>query len=313
MTEPILSVVVVVGDCLDRLPGCLQSLAEQDIADQMEIVVIDAGRDRAQPTALNGLANARIAAHSPDVCFGQLRAEGVMLCRAPIVAFLEEHCRAMPGWARAITKAFEGPWAAVGGEVHNGNPGIGVSNAVWLMNYERWLPPTFWRETRILPGHNTAYRRDVLLEQGDLLGGLLQSEPLLQWQLAQQGRRLLLDPAVKFAHINETQVSQIVKGYFWWNRHFGMMRAALYRWSTLTKALRVLVAPAVPWVRLLRLLGAIIRRSPHLLPIAARMTPAILVAHSAAVLGLTWGALFGSGGTEASFLDYELNGPRRMA
>jgi hypothetical protein len=92
-----------------------------------------------------------------------------------------------------------------------------------------------------------------------------------------------------------------------------MTRARLHRWSIIIKLLRLIATPVVAWVRLARLLLNILRGNPGLTARALRMTPAILLAHSVAAFSMAWGALFGSGDTNTRFLDYELNGPRRLA
>ena len=101
--------------------------------------------------------------------YGELRAEGTRLARAPIVAFLEEHAIGLPGWLVAIEESLAtGEYCGASGEVHPLNPGSGISDAVALMNYARWLPPLTERgPSSLVVGHNSAYRRDDLLAFGD--------------------------------------------------------------------------------------------------------------------------------------------------
>ena len=65
---------------------------------------------------------------------GALRAEGARLARAPVVAYLEEHAVALPGWLVAVDEALRsGEYAGASGEIHGLNPGAGISDAVAVM------------------------------------------------------------------------------------------------------------------------------------------------------------------------------------
>ena len=59
----------------------------------------------------------------------------------------------------------------------------------------------------MLPGHNTSFKRDVLLAYGDELPDLLRAEIVLHTRLHRDGHRLLLEPAAKFEHINESTLA----------------------------------------------------------------------------------------------------------
>ena len=55
---------------------------------------------------------------------------------------------------------------------------------------------------------------------------------VLQWQLGARGRRFLINPEIRLAHLNETTVSAICKGYYLWNVSFGAGWARQDGWST---------------------------------------------------------------------------------
>ena len=99
-----------------------------------------------------------------DTPFDEARARGVRAARAPIVAFTEDHSFPQPGWAAALVAAFTGGVSVVGPMVENANPGSAVSWANFLLEYGEWMPPGRPHGHAHLPGHNSAYRRAVLLE-----------------------------------------------------------------------------------------------------------------------------------------------------
>ena len=58
-----------------------------------------------------------------------------------------------------------------------------ISDAIALMNYARWLPPARSGVESLLPGHNVAYDRELLLSFGGRLPELLNCDPLLMWKI----------------------------------------------------------------------------------------------------------------------------------
>src|ERR1700730_9862169 len=139
---PELTVVLVVGERRERAAAALASVLAQDGA-AIEVVVCDCA-PHAPP--LSSHPAVRRIALPPDTTYAAAKALGVRLAAAPVVAFLEEHCRVYAGWAAALVAAHRGPWAGVGAEVHNATPGVPLSRTVALMNYHPWLPPAPRRE-----------------------------------------------------------------------------------------------------------------------------------------------------------------------
>lgn len=310
-STPELSIVLVVGGLRSRAEECLRSVLRQDSSRRVEIVVMDLAAGTAAPIAGADRAPVRILPLSPQTSYARARAEGVQRARAPIVAFLEEHCRVRPGWVEAILAAHAGPWAGVGGEVHNGNPGAAMSPTIALMNYAPWLPPARRDEDAAhLPGHNSSFRRERLLAFGPELELLLVSDINLHRRLRAEGERLLLDPSVAFEHINETGFRSLARGYYLWHRLYGWSRARVFRWSLSRRALYIVLAPAIPFYFLVRQYRQIRRMRPDLTRAFLLGLPLMWAAQTVSALGQAFGLLFGVGRTAERFTRFELNEPR---
>lgn len=65
-----------------------------------------------------------------------------------------------------------------------------MSWADLFIGYSPWLAPSSSREAEFLPGHNTSYKRAVLLEYGDQLDSMMQAETVLHWNLRSKGHHL---------------------------------------------------------------------------------------------------------------------------
>jgi hypothetical protein len=304
-----MTVVLVVGTLRERGEGALQSIIAQDCIDELEVLLIDVDRDHAAPLAGSEHPSVRTIAMPSTTVYSAARLHGVREATTPIVAFVEEHCRVYAGWASALIRAHDGPYGAVGAEVHNGNPQVRLSRTIALMNYNPWMPPARRGEYDLLPGHNSAFKRDVLLAYGDELASLMRAEVALFERMHRDGHRLLLEPDAKFAHINETRLASIARGYFLWHRCYGPIRARTFGWSRARRLLYIVATPLIPLYYLARL-TLVLRRRPTLLLQAWLAAPQILWAQLASALGQAVGLLFGTGDAERRFTLYELNEPR---
>jgi glycosyltransferase involved in cell wall biosynthesis len=298
-------VILIVGRLRERAAAALDSVLAQDCIGDVEVLLVDLQGD-----GLREHPNVRVIRMPANTTYSVARLRAIREARAPIVAFLEEHCRVRAGWAAAILRAHEGPYAAVGAEVHNGNPESRLSRIIALMNYNLFLPPAVRREMALLPGHNSSFKRDVLLSYGDELETLLRVEVCLYQRMHADGHRMLLEPDAKFEHINETRLGSIARGYFLWHRCYGPIRARMFHWSLARRWLYILATPAIPIYYLLRLTLVLARTRPALIAQTWLAAPQIYFAQLASAAGQAWGLLFGMSDAEVRFTSYELNEPR---
>ncbi|HKI03352.1 MAG TPA: hypothetical protein VKK31_15340 [Thermoanaerobaculia bacterium] len=310
--QPELTIILVVGERRDRAVGALASVLAQDIADRLEILLFDLAPGEPPPLPGSAHPAVRTIRRPPDTLFSGAKAMGVRQASAPVVVFLEEHARARPGWAAALIEAHRGPFAAVGAEVHIGNPAVPLSRIVSILNYYPWLVPAPRAEHAMLPGHNSSFKRDVLLSCGDELEDLLRAEIVLHLRLHRDGHRLLLEPAAKFEHINESTVASACLGRFLWNRCYGTMRARTFGWPLGRRIFYVLATPLIPVYSLVLLIRRLARTRPDLLRPALAAAPLILTVQLASAAGQALGLMFGIGDTEARFSLFEMNEHREL-
>lgn len=304
-SQPSLTAALIVGVERTRAAKALRSILYQNVIDQMEVLVIDCVPPGTPPMQGCDHPTVRVLRVTPPALFGEMRALAVREARAPIIAFLEEHCLAMTGWAEALLKAHQEPWAAVGGEVYNANGGVGFSNITHLSSYFDWLPGGARREMSMLPGHNTSYKRDILLRYDANLHNLLMAETILQWRLTEDGYRLLFEPAARFAHNNESRPKSWLT-YYYWSRYLGAVRVAEFNWPKWKRLAYAVLSPLSPWVRTIRLLVTLIRKHPNRLWTYFCNLPLMVIGLHFAVFGQAVGVLLGPGDIALKFTDYEL-------
>jgi len=312
--QPDLSVVLVVGNRRRRGAAALASLLAQPGIEAQEIVLIDANSNpEVGPIPGADHPSVRLERVDTLASFGALRAYGARLARGRLVAFMEEHVVALPGWLSACRAHLATEWSGIGGEMHNGNPGSGISDIIALMNYTAWRPPAEAGSTRFIAGQNNLYRRETLEAYAGDLPALLENESVLNMRMTSAGRRLCIDPAIKFAHRNETSLGLICHGYFHWHRNYGANRVAAEGKGWLWRLLRAGSWPLVPVVRAWRMGRYLQANRKAEVPAFLRWLPVVLLSQAASGLGMAVGILFGPGNSARRFLDHELNVDRPMA
>jgi hypothetical protein len=289
---PALSVVIPSPRGLPGAARTLAALARQERAEQLEVLV--AAPAGAPAAALRTVEVPREAAAS--VAY----AAGVLAASASFVAFGEDHSFPQPGWATALLAGLARGHSAVGPAVRNANPINGVSWADFRIGYGPWAESIAGGEVGLLPGHNSAYRRDLLLALGDGLEEALRAEAVLHWRWRAEGRTLWLEPQAVTAHTNFGRWRVFCRVQPLTGRVFAGSRAA--EWGLGRRLAWAAAFPAIAGVRIARTLR---RAAPD--RGRAPWTAAFAVVGGLVfdAVGQGIGYLFGAGGAVAALRDYE--------
>jgi hypothetical protein len=310
MTPPALSVVVV-ADAFATIRRTVRHLRAQTIAGRIELVIVS-GPGVELPVGGEELAGfARVTAVAVDDIrsLSWARAPGIRAASAPLVALAESHCYPEPEWAESLLAAHEGPWAAVGPAVYNANPETLVSWTNLVLDYGPWLGPTDGGELGDLPGHNSSYKRDVLLTYGDRLESMLEAETIMHVDMRRRGLRLYQEPAARVEHLNVTRTSSWIGERFQTGRRFGAARS--HRWSPLGRALYAAGSPLIPLVRLPRVLRDLDRIGERRRFRGLRLAP-LLLALAVSAAGELVGYASGSGRSMWELARIELHKERHV-
>lgn len=308
--DPAMSVVVITPDGYETISAVLHHIRAQSVTEQLEIVIVAPTFDALplHAPALNGFHGVRVVPFAAVASStAAARAAGVQAAHASIVAFVEDHCLPQPGWAAALIAAHREPWAAVGPAIGNANPCNAVSWANLLIEYSPWMKPVTAGPVEHLPGHNSSYKRTVLLAYGSALETMLESESILHWDLRAKGLGLLLEPAAVALHVNFSTVAASTGLRFHGGRMFAAARAR--RWSFARRIAYAAAAPLIPLVRLRRIVAQVRRRRSPALPAATFPALALLLAWDAA--GEMAGYLLGAGAEARRGGEFEFHRDRR--
>jgi len=251
-----MSVVLVTPAGYEPLRRTISHLRAQTVMDRLEIIIVapEAARLDLREAEEAGFQSVRLVEASRLNSLAAAVAAGIRQARAEVVALGEDHSFPDPGWAAALIAAHRQPWAAVGPVVANINPGDLISWANLLIEYYPFLEPVTGGVRDLLPGHNSAYKRSLLLDYGEKLEGLLEAETVLHWDLRDRGHRLYLEPAARTRHLKALPLSCWIPLRFYCGRQFAASRARNRGWSLSRRLFYSLSAPLIPLVRLVRAL-----------------------------------------------------------
>ncbi len=155
------------------------------------------------------------------------------------------------------------------------------------------------------PGHNTVYRRSVLMRYaGEDLARLLQTERNFHYRLRADGEVIWAEPRARLRHVNISVASTALRQGF-----LGGLMFAQYRGATMSgfeKFGRTVLGPAVPAVRLLRMAATRWRTGrSYGAPIGGwLLVPAGLLAHAVGEMVGYWGVMRD---VEATYEFFELH------
>ncbi len=293
---PEMSVVIVQPDHCPTIRETVKHLRKQTLSDRLELMIVapSAAEIGLTESEREGFWAVRVIAVGERFSRGRARAVGVHEAMAPVVAFIEDHAYPASGWAEALLEAHAQPWAAVGPVIGNANPGTTMSWANLFILYGPWIEGTEGGISDDIPGENSSYKRNVLLDYGPELDSLLDGaqDSVMHRGLRARGHDLYLDPRAKVYHHNFESLPASVQEHFGCGRSFAEARAR--SWPVLRRVLYAGGAPLIPLVRFRRIWKDI-RRSGKSRDLLPGIIPALLLGLITGALGEMAGYALGPG------------------
>lgn len=264
MSSPELSVVIAIASDALHLRGCLLALAKQQERPEMEILVPHDGRD---PNV------EQLSAEFPDVRFlhfnlgpsggpdhehlDQLRARGLQAAHAEIVAFLEDHARAAPDWARRVVHAHQSTNAAIGGAIENEIDHT-LNWAVYFCDFGRYQNPVPAGPSLYISDVNSSYKR-AALERIKHVWQDSFHETTVNAALITCGETLWLSPEiVVYQHREHMTLASALRERFVWGRYYAAVRVR--EMGAAKRFLFLFLSPALVAVLVLRKVRDIVQK-----------------------------------------------------
>ena len=300
---PALAAIVVIPDTYDSVRRTLRHLQAQTVVKQIEVIFVVPSQEQC------GLDETELACfHSWQVIeIGTIEsiargfAAGIRKANAPVVALTEDHSFPEVNWAQVLIAAHEQRWAAVGPSIKNGNPDNMLSWADFYASYSEWTQPISSGSVRHLPGHNSSYKKDILLTYGDQLESLMQAESVLHRYLRARGYQLWLESNTYTLHLNFTAWTPWIKAQYYTGRQFAATWAQPWSWPR--RMLFTVASPGIPLIRLWRIQKHI--RLAHAAGFFIRLLPVLLAGLLVNGLGQMMGYAAGAGDSIRKVSEHE--------
>ena len=266
--------------------------AAQEIA--YEIVIVDRMNDSLSQRLAKDFPEVRHIACAAELSLPEMRTIAFEASKGAIVAVTEDHCVPAPGWLRLVLDTFTAGGkrlVAIGGTVVNGVKDRGFDWATFLCEYSYFSPPVVEGVSRVLPGMNVAYRREVLaaVPRETLTSGFWETT-LHEKLLADDGTLLSLNNLVMY-HCKRFSFSLFARQRFIYSKYYAGLRS---KHSGVGKRLTMATASlALPPVLLWRMFTA--SRQKKLLREFLTALPSLSVLVIIWSIGESVGALVGPG------------------
>ena len=293
--KPTLSVIMITEDKYEVCRRTISYLLAQSVVDQIEFVLVGPSRgvmqvDEAELAPFHSFKIIEIGKVNST---GQGLAAGTLGSTADLVTYAEEH-----GFPPAnlfevmLRNAGEKNYQAYGWSIEPSNPGA-VAWAHIYAQFAEAVAPRPSGEVSRLGGHQSMYRRALLMEYKENLVDLFGSEAVLQEVLARRGIKLFMVGEVANGH---TQISNFWL-YIWHEfnaqRTFAVARLRNLEWGWGRRLVYVAGSPMIPFLRLRRALP-FVRSTGRWNQLMPQIGLIMFAANCAGALGEALGYLTGS-------------------
>jgi hypothetical protein len=304
-SAPALSAIMLVNGPYDSVRRTMSYLQAQTVAEQMEIILVTPSYEqlKLEESELACFHSWRVVEIGEITSIARGYVAGISQANAPIVALTQDHAFPDNKWAELFIAAHQQHWAAVGPKMGNGNPNTMISWADFYISYGEWAHPASSGAVRHLPGHNSSYKRDILIEYGNELEDLLEAESVLHRRLKSHGYELMLEPGTCTLHVNYATWASWMRKRYYQGRQF--VSAWAKSWSWARRLLFMFATPLVVCLRLWRLQRHICRGKAFGFLIC--LTPALLLGLLAEGAGHIVGCAAGRGNCIEKMTRYEFD------
>jgi len=303
--KPALSAIMLINGTFDSVRRTMSCLQAQTVAERIEIIMVAPSYKQLslEIPELACFHSWRVVEIEEITSIARGYAAGIRQASAPVIALTQDHAFPDTKWAELFIAAHQQHWAAVGPRMGNANPDTKISWVDFYIAYGEWAHPASSGAVRHLPGHNSSYKRDILIEYGDELEDLLEAESILHRRLKSRGYELMLESGTCTLHVNYATWASWMRKRYYQGRQFISTWAKSWSWAR--RLLFILATPLVVCLRLWRVQRHIRREETFRFLIC--LTPALIAALSAEGAGHILGCAAGPGNCIEKMTRYEFD------
>lgn len=299
------TVGLIAGEMRSRAERSLRHLLRQTAIERMEIVVVDM-TPAAGPIEGADDPRVRYVPRSGYSYYCEAQAEIMRQAKAPIVAYIEDHCFATPEWAASVLDTFSDPKVAVVNYTFtNANPDTYLSRSILVAEYGRWMAPHPGGPVAHSSSTNVAYRTDLLRAAAGKEGDTFEAEFLIHRHIRERGGLMCVSPRATVAHESWLEISRACVANGSNTRVLGARRAELGRWGLPRRLAMASAMTIMPALGLARLAWSM-RNRPALWSAYVAALPVVSLIYAYCAWSEALGYVVGEGGSREEFRRNEL-------
>ncbi|MBP7461598.1 MAG: hypothetical protein KBA26_09950 [Candidatus Delongbacteria bacterium] len=292
MNQPQISVIVMCGKRQGMLDRFLRSFISTQPLDKVEMIFFlpqDFNPDI--PESQFSFPIQRITYSGID--YFPMLARAVESASSDTILFQENHTDLRVNVIDPLLEIIQsGNYDSVGCVIHPGSKNSITDWTAYFSHYLGWGPghpvgPT----TGILPGHNSAWKKSVLMGLGDQLPLYLQAETILYWKLAKQGHQFYFTDRFYLIHDDKMGFGEMLAESFWFGWIFADTRQKVEGWSRIKRWIYAVAVYAKPLIRLWQVCRSIPHRQSMSPFLAVMLLPTIGLNYFANAAGESIGIL----------------------
>ncbi len=306
MKTPSLTLIISCSSVERQARSCIEHIRETQPVDDIELLLVNwEGYDYS--VHAQGFAAVRTVVFPRTGTLKNGLARALRLASAEIVVFLEDHTRIHGKWAERLPQIFKEKGVdAVGWTIVPYDRTSSASWSAYLVEYGLWGPGVREGYYPMIPGHNSSYRRSALMEFDAQLEYYLQSENLVQAEMARRGKRQYLTNEFTLAHAQFLSSFRYYWADFWYGWGYADTRQKTRSWGYGRRIFYAAIIPVKIFIRWAVLLKT--PRDPSFFPkgVVARHAFGITMGYLTGVLGEMGGYLFGTWKSQLKSTKYEI-------
>ncbi len=240
---------------------CLDSLHDQAVAENAELLVVD-GHSQGLPDDALQCYPRVTRLQMPGASVLQMRAFAMSQSHGEVVAVTEDHCRVAPDWCRRIIEAHrQHPDAAVIGGVveHGSDRGIVHWASFFVVNGAAMPPVRDGAHRKVAGQASVSYKKRVVPRDVVRLG---QMEWMLNEDLRSRGETLVADSRIRVTHVQPLAFLDACAIHYHDSRSIAGFRLERIGW--LERMIRLGACLAMPPLLFLRTALPILAKRRHL-------------------------------------------------
>jgi len=306
MNNPAISAIVVIPDRCDTVRETLNALKAQTIASDMEVVFVIPQNAEFQFTAeeLEVFNSWNVVKVEKIESIAGGFTAGIYAAKADIAALTEDHSFPDKQWAEVFVREHrDNSRAVVGPSMKNANPVNIISWADFYMAYGPWCSPVKSGETNRIPGHNSSYKKKILLSMDARFPELMNSESVLHRELMSKGYKLFISGDICTSHQNFYRWLVFIAARYYAGRQFAGTWSQY--WSAFKRLLYAAASPCIPVLRTMRTYQNVKRTRG--IRFYIRILPVVAAGFIVEGFGNFIGFLFGTGDAALKIAEYEFH------